>query len=158
MFTAATASVVAPYLGTLVQLRGNAGAGQFVSNIRFVGLTFSHADWSLPAAGHAAQASFDVPAAVAGAGARSCTVQKALFIHLGGYAVEFAQGSQDNVVVGIQIFHEGGAHVLTTTNRWHMEENGRPGRSRLDWGVPAQRRICTRRIPGTGSTPRSRFG
>jgi ABC-type polysaccharide/polyol phosphate transport system ATPase subunit len=40
--------------------------------------------------------------------------------------------AKDNVVVGIQVFHESGTHVLTTTNRWHMRENGRPANTRLN--------------------------
>jgi ABC-type polysaccharide/polyol phosphate transport system ATPase subunit len=40
--------------------------------------------------------------------------------------------AKTNIVVGIQIFHESGVHVLTTTNRWHMREDARPGDSTLD--------------------------
>lgn len=94
------ASAVAPRLTRLVQFQGNASLNQFVTNIRLSGFTFSYADWSLPADGHSTQAAFDVAAAVVGFGARSCSLKKNLFSHLGGYAIEFSQGSQKNSVVG----------------------------------------------------------
>ena len=39
---------------------------------------------------------------------------------------------KEDVVVGVQLFHESGVHVATTTNRWHLDEAGRPCRVRLD--------------------------
>jgi ABC-type polysaccharide/polyol phosphate transport system ATPase subunit len=39
---------------------------------------------------------------------------------------------KDNVVVGVQVFHETGIHVLTSTNRWHIAPNGRPRCVALD--------------------------
>jgi ABC-type polysaccharide/polyol phosphate transport system ATPase subunit len=40
--------------------------------------------------------------------------------------------AKDNIVVGMQIFHESGVHVLTTNNRWHLTQEGRPAQVRLD--------------------------
>jgi lipopolysaccharide transport system ATP-binding protein len=39
---------------------------------------------------------------------------------------------KEDVVAGAQIRHETGVLVATTTNRWHLDEAGRPRRSRLD--------------------------
>jgi lipopolysaccharide transport system ATP-binding protein len=39
---------------------------------------------------------------------------------------------KEDVVVGVQLFHESGVHVATTTNRWHLDESGRPRRVRLN--------------------------
>jgi hypothetical protein len=40
--------------------------------------------------------------------------------------------SKSNVVVGLQIFHESGVHVSTSTNRWAMTHAGRPTQTTLD--------------------------
>jgi ABC-type polysaccharide/polyol phosphate transport system ATPase subunit len=50
-------------------------------------------------------------------------------------AVAFTVNSEvakDDVVVGVQIFHEAGALVCSTTNRWHLDDAGRPRRVRVD--------------------------
>lgn len=92
-----TVRVVASRLMRLIRFEGDAAQGRFVSYIEFRGLTFSYTDWTLPPEGYAdLQAAVDVPAAVAGEGARFCTIEKCRFIHLGGYAVSFAKGSQND--------------------------------------------------------------
>jgi hypothetical protein len=95
-----TAQVIAPVIDQLFIFQGNASSGSLVSNITLSGLTLAYADWALPGNFHAEQASYDIPAVVSGAGASSCAVQQCLFTHIGDYAVEFSQGSQNNTVVG----------------------------------------------------------
>lgn len=91
---------VASDLQQLIRFEGNAARGEFVQNITLRGLTFSYTDWSLPSTGYAdEQAAYDIPAAVAGKGVHSCTVEKCRFVHLGGYAVAFGEGSEDNRIL-----------------------------------------------------------
>jgi len=94
------ATVIAPVLAELVRLDGDAPSGQVVHDLAFVGLTFSHADWRLPGDFHVAQSAFDVPAAFTATGARSIRIEKSLFAHLGGWALELGRGSQGNQLVG----------------------------------------------------------
>ncbi|MEO6964961.1 MAG: right-handed parallel beta-helix repeat-containing protein [Acidobacteriaceae bacterium] len=94
------AHVVASRLTQLILFQGDAAKDQTVSHIALRGLTFSFADWSQLKTGYAdMQAAYDIPAAISGTGTRSCTIEKSRFIHLGGYAIAFGQGSQDNRIV-----------------------------------------------------------
>lgn len=49
---------------------------------------------------------------------------------------------KDQVDVGIQIFHENGTHVITTTNRYRVDETGRPSSVRLDLRKGKQVYVC----------------
>ena len=94
------AHVVASRLTQLILFQGDAAKDRLVTHIELRGLTFSFAGWSQPKTGYAdMQAAYDIPAAISGTGTRSCTIEKSKFIHLGGYAIAFGQGSQDNRIV-----------------------------------------------------------
>jgi len=94
------ARAVASRLMQLIRFEGNAAAGQPVSFVELRGLTFSYTDWSLSTTGYTdRQAAVDIPAAISGRGVRSCTIAKCRFIHIGGYAVAFGQGSQGDRIV-----------------------------------------------------------
>jgi Right handed beta helix region/GH141 insertion domain len=94
------AQAVASRLKQLVRFQGDAAKGRLVSHIELRGLTFSYSDWSLPSTGYPdLQAAFDIPAAISGEGARSCTIEKCRFIHLGGYAVALGKGSRGDRIV-----------------------------------------------------------
>jgi hypothetical protein len=94
------ANVIAPRLQQLVQFQGNASTSQYVSYIKLVGLTFSFADWAFPNSLLKAQGSVDVPGTIFGSGVHSLTVQHCRFLHFGGYALEFNQGSRGVNLVG----------------------------------------------------------
>ena len=80
---------IAPVLEQLVRFEGRRGTG-WVHDIRLLGLTLSDTDWQMGTDGYVdMQAAYDIPAAVEGVGARSIDIEKCLFEHLGGYAVEF---------------------------------------------------------------------
>ena len=74
----ARAETIAPALTQLVRLQGEAGpaAGRPVCHVVLRGLTFSHAEWRLPAGGRAGspQAARDVPAAVHLEDAHDCAI------------------------------------------------------------------------------------
>ncbi len=96
----ARAVVVAPVLRQLVRLEGHPEAGKLVENLTFRGLTFAFTDWSMPREGYAdVQAAYDLPAAVEMKGARNCSIEKCVFIHLGEYALAASDGSQGNRIV-----------------------------------------------------------
>jgi parallel beta-helix repeat protein len=95
------AQFMAPALPQLIRFEGKADAGQFVHDLVLRGFSFEHTDWSLPPKGYAdMQAAYDIPAAVELIAARHCRIEQCTFTHLGQYAVEIHQGSQDDQVVG----------------------------------------------------------
>jgi len=104
--------VIAPHLQQVVRLEGRPTEGKFVEQVRFQDLTFCHTDWPLPPKGYAdMQASHDIPAAFYAVGAVSCAVERCRFIHLGNYAVEFAQGCKENRIVGNEMSDLGAGGV-----------------------------------------------
>jgi hypothetical protein len=107
-------TATAPCLQQLIRFEGEAEAeseDSLAHDISLEGLTLSYTDWSntstgwihsfvewsKPEDGHIDEQSvIDVPAAVEGVGAHSCSITRCIFIHLGGYAVQFHGGSKEN--------------------------------------------------------------
>jgi hypothetical protein len=93
------AEVIAPRLESVLELRGDAPARKFVSNIRFEGITFAHTNWVTPPAGNAfAQAEINLGGAVSATGARDCVFGRCEVSHTGAYAVELGNGCKRNVL------------------------------------------------------------
>lgn len=91
---------IAPVTTQLVRFEGGTSDSR-VHDIRLNGQTFSYADWSMSPTGYAdIQAAYDIPAAVAGVGARSIDIEKCVFSHLGGYAVSFGGTEEQGTRTG----------------------------------------------------------
>jgi parallel beta-helix repeat protein len=102
--------VTAAVLPQLVRLDGR--PGQPVRNVVFRGLTFEHADWTLPPEGYAdMQAAMPAPAAIVGEGAIDCAIDRCTIAHSGGYAVWFGRGSQRNRVTASELYDLGAGGV-----------------------------------------------
>lgn len=87
--------VVAPRLETLVKFTGDLRARRFVENLVFRGLTFAHANWLLPPAGRSVpQAESDMGAAIRSEGLRDTAFEDCRLTQLGGYALEFGNGTK----------------------------------------------------------------
>jgi len=98
------AQVVVPELAQLVRLEGNPDRDEWVHDVVFRGLRFQHTVWELPEAGYyCVQAELPVPAAIQATGARRCALEDCELSHLGGWAVEFGRGCQDNRISGCLI-------------------------------------------------------
>ena len=103
---------IASHLPQLVRFEGNAEAHQLVHNITLRNLSFSHTDWSVPAAGYVdVQAAYDLPAAVEIVGASSCSIERCLFTHLGQYAIEIHRGSKKVRIAGNEMTDLGAGGV-----------------------------------------------
>ncbi|NCO32354.1 MAG: hypothetical protein GW893_00595 [Armatimonadetes bacterium] len=101
--------VIAPALTQLVRFAGDAERGLHVENLRFQGLSFQHCDYVLEPEGHSdGQAAVTVPAAVDAVVARHCAIDRCEFAHLGGYAVAFRVGCNNNRIAENH-FHDLGA-------------------------------------------------
>jgi len=88
--------VVAPVLETLLLIKANSLAGEFVSHLHFQGLTFSHAGWT-PQNGRFGpmQAAAQVDAVVQIDGARHLTFDKCEISQVSKYAIWFRRGCHD---------------------------------------------------------------
>ncbi|MHB1845501.1 MAG: right-handed parallel beta-helix repeat-containing protein [Deltaproteobacteria bacterium] len=79
----ATAEVIAPQATQLLVANG-------LSHVTFRGLTFSHQNWTVPAAGHpSGQGEQDVPAALSFQGCDGIVLDGCTLSELGGWGVEF---------------------------------------------------------------------
>jgi len=91
------AEVIAPCTQELLKLAGDPAAGKTVGHLRFEGLAFQHASWTMPSSGavDGQAAAFLKTAAVFARGARSCTLHGCEIAHTGGYALWLGRGCKD---------------------------------------------------------------
>jgi parallel beta-helix repeat protein len=108
-----TTAVFAPRLTHLLTLQGNLDARQWVQHLVFRGLTFAHANWTLPAAGQSyPQAEVNLDAALTAEGARNITFDTCAVKHVGGYAMAFGRCCRDNLVDRCELVDLGGGGIL----------------------------------------------
>jgi len=114
------AEVVAPVLDELVVYRGDFAGKQPVANIVLRGLTFTHTDYRLEAAGYAdVQAAIGIAGDIRAEGAVGCVVEDCVFTRLGGYGLDLGKGCQGWRVVGNEFtdLGAGGIRIGETTAR-----------------------------------------
>jgi hypothetical protein len=106
------AVVIAPRLERVLVLQGDPSAKRWVRHIHFRGLTFAHANWTLPSAGHSfPQAELSLDAAVSAIGARDILFERCAVRHVGGYAMAFGAGSRDNRLEACELVDLGAGGV-----------------------------------------------
>lgn len=104
--------VIAPGLVQLLRLEGRPEAGQFVRNVKFRGLKFQHADWSMDEKGYAdTQAAMHAPAVIEGIGVIDSVIEKCTIAHSGGYAIHLGRGSKRNQILANEMFDLGAGGV-----------------------------------------------
>lgn len=103
---------VTPRLSQLIILHGDPDSGQLVHDIQFRGLSFQHTSWTLPPEGFAdSQAAHAADSAVKAVGATRVVIADCSFSALGGYALHFQKGSQNNLVDGNNFYDLGGGGI-----------------------------------------------
>ena len=103
---------VAPVLGELIRLAGNADEGKFIRNVTFSGLTFHHADWTLAPTGNSStQAAVNVPAVITADGALDCAVERCEVAHIGTYGIWFRRGCKDCRIQQNRLFDLGAGGI-----------------------------------------------
>jgi len=110
----ATAEVVAPVLTQLVRFEGSPEDDAWVEYVHLRGLTFSHADWTLPPSGYPGCGDVgDIvpPSAVDLCNVRHCSLVDSRISHVGAYALELE--GYDNRVVGNEIWSTGSGGIIT---------------------------------------------
>ncbi|MEI6502324.1 MAG: right-handed parallel beta-helix repeat-containing protein, partial [Armatimonadota bacterium] len=99
-----TATVVAPRLTRLVDIRGDSVLGLPVSDLTFSGLIFMHEDYTLEPEGHSdGQAVVTAPAAIMADGAVNCAFENCEIAHVGDYAIWLRQACKSNRIVHCRI-------------------------------------------------------
>ncbi|NLF68314.1 MAG: hypothetical protein GX575_04580 [Candidatus Anammoximicrobium sp.] len=106
-------AVVAPALGRIVQILGDAAAGQTVSHLRFSGLTFQETDYSPDDGCEGYRMGNDGVVYIQDA--TECAVERCTFRNIGKYAVCLS-GGRGHAINGNDIAHsaEGGVLLLKT--------------------------------------------
>jgi parallel beta-helix repeat protein len=89
-------------------------------NLRFQGITFSHADWSIGPKGFSdSQAAIDYPGAVYAQGAVGCSFEDCVVSHVGGYGIDLSKGCKENRIVRCEVtdIGAGGIRIGETSIR-----------------------------------------
>jgi parallel beta-helix repeat protein len=95
------ATVVAPRLREVVLVEGDVKAGTPVTGLTFAGLTFSEADYEVPADGMISpQSAVPLRGGFRATHAVDCRVEDCTFANLAGYAVDLGRGTQRWKFVG----------------------------------------------------------
>jgi parallel beta-helix repeat protein len=101
------ATINAPHLYELVQIKGE--AGHPAHHITFRGITFADTDWRFDGGSDTdVQAAVETPGAVQARFARDCTFERCAFQRLGGYALELDRGCEQDKIIGNEM-HDLGA-------------------------------------------------
>lgn len=139
------ATITAPHLCELVQIKG--GAGHPAHDIVFRGITFADADWKLDGGSDVdGQAAEETPGAVQAQFACDCAFEQCVFQRLGGYALELDRGCERDRIVGNDMHDLGaggiragetalgpaisqpcGGHVITDNHIHHIGLVNAPG-------------------------------
>ena len=107
-----TAAVVAPRLGRLVELRGDAQAGMWVENLHFEGIGFAHANWVLPPQGYSyAQAEAAIRGAIHAEALRDSSFVRCRVARVGTYGIDLAAGCWNNRIEDCEIFDLGAGGI-----------------------------------------------
>lgn len=114
--TPGEAVVIAPRLEALVRFAGDIPTRRFVQHIRLEGLTFAHANWTLPPEGQSfPQAEVNLGAAVEAVGTRHITLDTCAVRHVGQYAISLGAGCRNNTITGCELVDLGGGGVKIGT-------------------------------------------
>ena len=107
-----TAKVYAPVAEQFVVIKGDAGAGRWVENVRFQGLSFRYGQYILPPDGHAeGQAEAGVSAVIVADGARNVSLENCEIANAGLSGIWFRNGCQDDRVAHCYIHDLGSGGV-----------------------------------------------
>ena len=105
-----SATITAPRLYDLADVEGE--EARPVLDIVFDGLVFAGTDWPLTGGNDVdPQAAVEVEATLQFRLAKHCVVERCRFTRLGGYAVDFGHGCQENKIVGCEMWDLGGGGV-----------------------------------------------
>jgi parallel beta-helix repeat protein len=103
---------VAPRLVQLVRFEGNPDGEPRIRHLRLEGLTFAHAEWTLPPDKSGdGQAITSAPGVLWLQGAEECAIRGCAVEHVGSYGIELVKGCKGNEIVGNAIRDMGAGGV-----------------------------------------------
>ena len=124
---------IAPRLGSLVELRGEAAVGLYVEDVALVSLSFQHDEWTLDPDGHSdPQAAVTVPAAIMATGARNCLLEKCEVARTGQYGIWLAEGCVGNAIRQCRLFDLGAGGIRIGTAYRPKDEGRAASRNLVD--------------------------
>lgn len=124
------AELIAPRLGALLMLQGDAGDGPPLRHLVLRGLTFSFTDWAIPDNGYTdMQAAVWIRGQVRATHTVDSIIEDCRFIHLGGYALELGAGCQRMTIVGNEMTDLAAGGIRLGEER---NTNPRPGDANRD--------------------------
>ncbi len=131
--TPATAEVIAPAAAQWLVLRGDAEKDERVEHVRFVGLRFSHQEWTLPEAGwSSAQADPELPGAIEADGAGDVVFEDCEFSHTHSHAIRLRHGVRDVRLVHCDLHDLGAGGVYIGETAIPKDGRGATGRVTIE--------------------------
>jgi len=113
-----------PQLTTLLEVRGDLSNNRWAEHIRFEGLAFRHAGYSLPSSGLIdPQAAVAVPAAVMVNSARHIALRDCEVSRVGGYAIWLRERVRNSLVQGCQVYDTGAGGVRVGLPNQNLSES-----------------------------------
>jgi hypothetical protein len=110
---------IAPALQQIVRIEG-------AQRLRFEGISFSHADWSIGPKGFSdSQAAIDYPGAVWAQGAVGCSFENCVVSHVGGYGIDLSRGCRENRIVRCEVVDVGAGGIRIGETALRKEEADR---------------------------------
>ena len=122
--------IIAPRAQNLISLEGS--EGNYLRNLSFDGITFSHCAYALPDKGYAGiqACHFDprgegpawntVPAAIEASWTENCSLINCTMIHMGGSGIRFGTGSRDCAVSNCELSDISGNGIMIGEGRDRM--------------------------------------
>ncbi|HOK55731.1 MAG TPA: right-handed parallel beta-helix repeat-containing protein [bacterium] len=119
---------IIPKFENVLIIKGCPEKNEYVENIYFYNITFSHAEWYFPEkslkgneSGGFAQAAIEIPGAVYCEGMRNCKFENCEITNVGTYGFEFSKGCQNNKIINCKT-HSIGAGGIKIGERITREE------------------------------------
>jgi hypothetical protein len=104
--------VIAPRLERLLVIEGDPTARRWAEHLQFRGLTFAHANWTMPEGGQTCgQAETNLDGALSVIGGRNLVLAGCAVRHVGTYAMAFGEGCRDNLVENCEMLDMGAGGV-----------------------------------------------
>lgn len=118
-------TALAPKLIQLIKFSGDPDKGNFISNIKFRGITFHYSDWTRDPKGNSStQAAIEAPAACVLDGAKDCAFEQCEFAHTGGYAVWLRRGCKNCRIEQCRLFDVGAGGIRVGEDKMSATDAG----------------------------------
>ncbi|WP_146409282.1 right-handed parallel beta-helix repeat-containing protein [Allorhodopirellula heiligendammensis] len=127
------AIVIAPVADKLIEIAGDAAAGEFVEHLTFRGINFQHTGWQTPPQGfEPTQAAASIEAAVQIDGCRHVTFEDCEIGHVATYGLWFRKGCRDCLVTHCDLYDLGAGGIRIGETGIAADKDERTSRITID--------------------------